>query len=176
MVYSRLVNGYGPYLYRSVREGKHVHSIYMGRGSTIDSGSSVRATQEAPQGEKAISNPSPIGRQGNNKMMKESQGVHEGWGEDRIGTKQFQVSSGTWGKHELKEEAYVSKTFLSSENEKLLEKYGPHPYKIEVVKTSIDTNADGKTTSGRPERQRIGSFYKTYDEAVDVGLKYIESK
>jgi len=30
MVYQRYVNGYGPYSYKSVREGDTVHSIYLG--------------------------------------------------------------------------------------------------------------------------------------------------
>lgn len=33
MVYSRLVDGYGPYLYRSVRKGQSVLSIYIGPGN-----------------------------------------------------------------------------------------------------------------------------------------------
>jgi len=33
MVYSRYVNVYGPYLYRSEREGETVHSIYLGPGA-----------------------------------------------------------------------------------------------------------------------------------------------
>lgn len=67
MVYSRLVNGYGPYLYRSVRDGNRVHSIYMGKGSV--GGSSV-SQEEAPQGDKNISSPSPIRRQGESEMDK----------------------------------------------------------------------------------------------------------
>jgi len=33
MVYSRLVEGYGPYLYRSVRKGQSVLSVYIGPGN-----------------------------------------------------------------------------------------------------------------------------------------------
>jgi len=34
MVYSRLVDSYGPYLYRSVREGETIKSIYLGPDKT----------------------------------------------------------------------------------------------------------------------------------------------
>ena len=32
MVYSRYIYGCGPYVYRSEREGNHVHSVYLGKG------------------------------------------------------------------------------------------------------------------------------------------------
>ena len=36
MVYSRYVNGSGPYLYESKREGQVVHSIYVGKGANTN--------------------------------------------------------------------------------------------------------------------------------------------
>lgn len=97
-------------------------------------------------------------------------------GEDKIATIQFVVAKGEWGTHELKEDFYVSRTKLDLENQRLIDKYGSHPYIAEVEKTSIDTNADGKVTKGRPERQRIGSFYKSYAEAVDAASQVAKSK
>lgn len=51
MVYSRLVNGYGPYLYESQREGQVVHSVYVGKGANaVTNQSSLKSytTQPSP--------------------------------------------------------------------------------------------------------------------------------
>jgi hypothetical protein len=50
VVYSRLVNGSGPYLYRSEREGQVVHSIYVGKGANAVTNQSSLKTYTTNQG------------------------------------------------------------------------------------------------------------------------------
>lgn len=79
MVYTRFVYSYskgkkygpyGPYRYRSEREGSKVHSIYLGPGGSTADNSSVTNESLELQREKVINNSSNIESQGDKEMSK----------------------------------------------------------------------------------------------------------
>lgn len=159
MVYSRYIYSCGPYLYKSVREGTHVRSIYLGKGGVGSSVNSGYGDSQYDKTREDLNTSSTSNKTEEDKMKIGEEKVIE----DKIIFPAREIGAGQ--QIETHKETTIKRTVSVGENIKA--KYGESPYFVQFQSYDVIIDRQGRKRR-RPSESVTGArFFRTYEEAYE---------